>query len=319
MRLFLATVVFALVLAAITGLAWIVRSLRRREKQRHLRAFLKTAPESPPSTLRSDTSESDRPTPTRFFSGLLDLARLETLLTSADVSLSPERFLILAGLAGTLGFFAVLAVSQNLLGAMLAMALATGLPLLMLLHRRRQRDEALVRQMPDALDMIVRALRVGQSVDNALKEVARSCPPPLGMEIRTIYEEMALGIPFTAALQNFEARFARLADVKLMTTAFIIQRETGGNLTRVLANLSDLIRDRDTLKRQVRAMTAEGRSSAFILGILPLAVGAFFWLIRPAYIQMLFTHPVGRKLLLAAVMLELSGFVVMKLMTRIDA
>jgi tight adherence protein B len=156
-------------------------------------------------------------------------------------------------------------------------------------------------------------------VDNALKEVARSSPPPLGAEIRTIYEEIALGIPFTAALENFEHRFNRLADVKLMTTAFIIQRETGGNLTRVLDNLANLIRERDTLKRQVRAMTAEGRSSAFILGVLPLVVGAFFWIVRPAYIKVLFTHPVGQKLLLAAVVLEISGFAVMCLMTRIDS
>jgi tight adherence protein B len=313
----IALIVFAVVMAMMACIRWIVLEVRRREKRRQLQAILKTTPALPPSAQPS-RSESAQPMGSRFFGSLLDLARLETLLISADVRVPPERFLILALLTGSLGFLAALAVSRNLLGALLVMGLCAGLPLVVLLYRRRQRDAALVRQMPDTLDMIVRALRVGQSVDNALKEVARSTPEPLGMEIRTIYEEVALGIPFTAALQNFESRFARLADVKLMTTAFVIQRETGGNLTRVLANLSDLIRDRDTLKRQVRAMTAEGRSSAIILGILPLAVGAFFWIIRPAYVQTLFSHPVGRKMLVAAILLEISGFVVMKVMTRLD-
>ena len=319
MKSMLSVIVFVSVLGAVGGAGWIINTLRRRQKRQRLRTFLDTQPDLSPARKLPGPAEPDQPTGSRFLWGLVDLARLETLLSAADVSISAQRMATLALIVGSLGFFAVLAVSRNFLGALLAMGLGAALPLMVLLYRRRQRDEALVRQMPEALDMIVRALRVGQSVDNALKEVGRAIPAPLGAEIQTIYEEMSLGIPFTAALQNFEARFARLADVKLMTTAFIIQRETGGNLTRVLANLSDLIRERDTLKRQVRAMTAEGRSSAFILGVLPLAVGAFFWIIRPAYIQTLFSHPAGRKMLLAAVLLEVTGFVVMKLMTRIDA
>ena len=319
MKSLLAAIVFLLVLGAVGGVFWIVGAIRRRQKRQRLRPFLDTLPDAAPAQEPSGPAQPGKPSGSHLLWGLVDLARLETLLSAADVSMPAQRMATLALIVGLLGFFAVFAVSRNFFGALIAMGLGVALPLMVLLYRRRQRDEALVRQLPEALDMIVRALRVGQSVDNALKEVSRAVPPPLGLEVRTIYEEMALGIPFTTALQNFEARFARLADVKLMTTAFIIQRETGGNLTRVLANLSDLIRERDTLKRQVRAMTAEGRSSAFILGMLPLAVGAFFWIIRPAYIQMLFSHPVGRKMLLAAVLLEFAGFAVMKLMTRLDA
>ena len=318
MRTLLASFVFLLVLGAAVGIRWIVNAARRRGKQRLLRTLVPSLPELSPVRERHGPTEPDTPAGSRFLWGLVDLARLEALLFSAGVSMPGERMATLITLTGLLGFFAILAVARSLPGALLAMGLGFALPLMVLRYRRRRRDDALVRQMPEALDMIVRALQVGQSVDNALNEVGRTVPPPLGMEIQTIYEEMSLGIPFTVALQNFESRFARLADVKLMTTAFIIQRETGGNLTRVLANLSDLIRERDTLKRQVRAMTAEGRSSAFILGVLPLAVGAFFWIIRPAYIRMLFSHPAGRKMLLAAMLLEIAGFVIMKLMTRLE-
>ncbi|BBO86508.1 type II secretion system protein F [Desulfosarcina ovata subsp. sediminis] len=317
MRVFLALIVFLLVLALIAGFYWILSAIARREKRQQLRVFLKSQAVLPVTPASSEAAASGGSSG-RVLWGVVDLARLETLLMAADVPIPAQRMAMLAILLGLAGFFAILAVAHNFIGALLAMGAGIGLPLAILLYRRRRRDEALVRQMPDALDMIVRALRVGQSVDNALKEAGRSIPAPLGTEIQTIYEEMSLGIAFSVAMQNFEARFTRLADVKLMTTAFIIQRETGGNLTRVLANLSDLIRDRDTLKRQVRAMTAEGRSSAFILGVLPLAVGFFFWIIRPVYIQMLFSHPLGRKMLIVAILLETAGFVIMKLMTRIE-
>lgn len=318
MGIFLASIAFLLVLALMGGLRWTFNAIARREKRQHLRVFLKSQAALPTTPAQSKAAAPSRPSDSRLLWGMVDLVRLETLLMAADVPISAQRMAILALLLGLAGFFAILAVAHNFIGALLAMGAGIGLPLAVLLYCRRRRDEALVRQMPDALDMIVRALRVGQSVDNALREAGRNIPAPLGTEIQTIYEEMSLGIPFTAALQNFEARFTRLADVKLMTTAFIIQRETGGNLTRVLSNLSDLIRDRDTLKRQVRAMTAEGRSSAVILGVLPLAVGAFFWMIRPVYVQTLFNHPIGRKMLLGAILLETAGFVVMKLITRID-
>ncbi len=320
MRFSLSLIVFVLVLVAIAGIFEVVTILHLRAKRRQIRALLK--PTSDLSELKipmpADSTDTAKSSRIRLLGGFPDLTGLETLLLSANVSLLPEHFLILTVAAGLTGFFATLALSRNSTLSVLVMGSMFALPLLHLLHRRHLRDSSLVQQLPDALDMIIRALRVGQTVDNSLKEVGRICPSPLGVEIQTIYEEIALGIPFTAALHNFEVRFARLADVKLMTTAFIIQHETGGNLTRVLTNLSDLIRERDRLKHQVRAITAETRSSALILGVLPLAVAGFFWIIRPVYIQMLFSHPVGRKMVLIAALLEITGFLSMRLITRIE-
>ena len=313
-RFLIAAMFFLLVLAILAGTFAAVQAIRRRQKRRQLKALMGKSGEQ----ALANRIQASRPAKSQLFGGVVDLARLETLLTSADVDVAPERFLILAMLFGCMCFLATWAVTRNVVGGFLFLILGACLPMAILIVKRRQRDEALVRQMPDALDMIVRALRVGQSVDNALKEAGHSCPPPLGTEIRTIYEEVALGIPFAVALRNFEGRFARLADVKLMTTAFIIQRETGGNLTQVLANLSDLIRERDTLQRQVMALTAEGRSSSMVLGLLPIGVGGFFWVAKPAYIAPLFSHPIGRKMLIAAVLMEIAGFLVMRLMTRIE-
>jgi tight adherence protein B len=321
MPIVIAIGVFALVLSAI-GCGYVLfAAIQRTRQRRRVRVLIGDGTGVAAFDAISPAAKSGHAGPQstgiRFFGRSLPIEAIRSRLLSASVAMPPERFLTAALALGLTCFFVAFGLSRNPGVSVLIMAVSTGLPFLYLRRRRRLRDDALTAQLPDALDMIVRALRVGQSVDNALKEVSESCPPPLRNEIRTIYEEIRLGIPFTAALRNFEARFARLADVKLMTSAFVLQRETGGNLTRLLANLSDLIRERDTLKRQVRAMTAEGRSSALILGVLPLGVGLFFWFVRPAYITVLFHHPSGRKMVLIAVLLEAAGFLVMRAMTRI--
>ena len=177
-------------------------------------------------------------------------------------------------LALTVAFF-----SLNPLALLLALAGGGGIPSLYLMNLRRKRETALVKQLPDAIDMIVRALRAGQSVDQSLVEVGRGMPEPVGEEIHTIYDEMAMGLPFETALRNFERRFARLADVKILCAAFIVQRETGGNLTKILGGLADTIRERFKLRMQVRALTAEGRTTTWVLGpdprgLFPLHLGA---------------------------------------------
>ena len=279
MRIVLPMIVFFSILAVFAGIQAAWRAWHRRQQRRRLRAFIESVP-TPVSMSYTDTSRSSE---SRLLYGFADSARLEALLVAADVPTSPERFLTLVTALGLVVFVIAWIVFQHVLGGLLSMGIALGIPVLVLKIRQRRRDDALIRQVPDALEMIVRALRVGQSVDNALQEVAHSYPDPFGQEVRTIYEEVTLGIPFITALQHFEARFARLAEVKLMTTAFIIQRETGGNLTQVLANLSELIRQRDTLKRQVTAMTAESRSSAVILGGIALGCG-FLVLDHSAYL-----------------------------------
>ena len=315
----LVAIFFLLFLVFQVALYSVITSACQSARRRRIAARIQPLPNretSLPTTDRSSTPEIP-PTPaSRFLHRLLPLHRLENLLIAAEMAMPLERFLLLVVAAGGVGFLASYALTRTLLIAMGIASASAFLPFAVLVHRRRKKEAAIVQQLPEALDMIVRALRVGQSVDNALLEVSRGCPPPLGSEIRIIYEEVTLGLPFISALRNFEARFNRLSDVKLMITAFVIQHETGGNLTLILDNLADLIRKRDNLRRQVRALTAEGRSSSLVLGLLPLVIGLFFWVVRPTYIQVLFDHPVGQKMLLLAILLEISGFLIMRLLTR---
>ena len=243
---------------------------------------------------------------------------LDGLLDTAGLRLNAEHFVLICLAAGLLFLLPVLALAAHPLFGLVFFAAGAALPLLYVFHRRAVREEALVLQLPEAIDMIVRALRVGQSVDGALKDIAQDLPAPLGPEIRKIYDEIAMGLSFTAALQHFAQRFQRLPDVHIFCNAFIVQRETGGNLTRILEGLSQTVRERFQLKRQVKALTAEGRASAVILALLPVAFAVITWFANPGYIQTLFVHPTGRALLLVAVLLQAAGFLVMRVLSRIE-
>ena len=247
----------------------------------------------------------------------LDLAALESMLIASNVPLSIDRLLTFGLGTGIIFVLPVVVIFRSPWPVLPLLILGFFLPFLYVMYRKKKREDALVEQLPDALDMIVRALRVGQSVDGALQEVARSFSPPIGTEIKNIYNEMSMGLPFEKALRNFEKRFIKIPEVKILVTAFIIQRETGGNLTSVLDGVARTIRERFHLKRQIKVLTAEGRLSALILGLLPIGFLLIAWVFNPKYISLLFTDPTGKKLLLFAVLFEITGFVVMRIMSRI--
>jgi tight adherence protein B len=295
--------------------------LKKDERQRRKEHLLKTLTPQPRPKVNGDVYQKQDASNGRLtvmLSRFIDLSGLEAMCAAAGVSVSLERFLCLALGLGLLFMIPAAVVLPHPLVLMVFMAGGIALPFVYLVHRRKKREEALVRQLPDALDMMVRSLRVGQSVDGALREVGRGFLPPIGAEIRTIYEEIAMGLPFEQALRNFERRFAHVPDVKILCTAFVVQRETGGNLTRILQGLSGTIRERFQVKRQIRTLTAEGRASAKILAILPLVFGGLVWLLNPDYIRVIFSHPMGRKMLLYAVFSVTIGFLIMRWMTRIE-
>ena len=254
----------------------------------------------------------------RIFSYFIDIPQLEDFLSQSSVNLSLDRFLLISTGSAVLFAFMAIIVFRSLLLFIVMSGAGFIIPLLFLVHKKRKRDAAVVEQLPDVHDCMVRALRSGQSLDKALYGVSVNFPDPIGREIRIVYEEISMGLPFTDALKNFENRFPKLADIKFLCTSFVIQRETGGNLAEILDGLSRTIRQRFKLIRQVRAATAEGRLSTLFLGILPFAFGAAVYLLNPAYITKLFVDPAGQKLLFLALTLDVMGFIVMRIMTRVD-
>jgi tight adherence protein B len=311
----IAAIVFMDVLLFSLSFYYLLKDRKERRKKKVLTRLSRNADADGTRLLKTASVRSGL---SRLAGSVMDLAALESLLIAADARLSVERFCTLSlGLALLVVLPAVILL-HNLAAALVVMCAGLCLPYIYLVWRRKRREQMLVQQLPETLEMIVRALRAGQSVDGALKEIAASSAPPVGTEIRTVYDEMAMGLSFEKALRNLEKRFAGVSDIKIMCTAFIVQRETGGNLSKILAGLADTIRRRFKLRRQVRTLTAEGRTSALILGLLPLVFALVAWVFNPDYIGLLIAHPMGRKLLILAVFFVVSGFTVMRLMTRIE-
>lgn len=166
----------------------------------------------------------------------------------------------------------------------------------------------LYRQFPDALAMIVRAVRVGLPMVEAIRVVARENPDPTAREFAALVAQTAIGVPLDDALRDMAER-NRLPEYRFFATALSLQSQTGGGLTETLENLADTIRKRVAAKVRGHALAAEARMSSYILGALPLVTGAMLSAINPDYMAVLFTDPSGRNLLLfAAVLLGIGAF-----------
>ncbi len=156
-----------------------------------------------------------------------------------------------------------------------------------------KRRNLLLGQFPDALAMIVRSIRVGVPVIDAVRNVSLAAPAPTAPEFARLVEQISLGTPLDEAVTELAARTG-LAEYRFFATALALQTQTGGTLSETLENLADVIRKRAALKARGHAMTAEARTSSAILAGLPVVVGVMLWVINPPYIMLLFTDPTGK-------------------------
>ncbi len=178
----------------------------------------------------------------------------------------------------------------------------------------RRRQQLLV-QMPDALAMIVRAVRVGIPIPEAVRAVAQEAEPPTAVEFAALNSEIVIGVPLEDGLRAL-ARRTELGEYSFFATAVSVQSQTGGGLTEVMENLADVIRRRVALQSRGYALSAEARSSAVVLAVMPVLTGIMLWLINPAYMNTLFDEPLGHMLLGAGVSLLAIGIFVMRTIIR---
>ena len=246
--------------------------------------------------------------------GRLRLARLEYLLISTGIKMPARTFILIPLFAGTATALIAGLITGTFILSAAIFSLSLGLPVLFLTFKRKQIERQIIQEIPEAIGIIVRALQIGRHVDGALKDAAKALYGPLGMEIRIIYQEMAMGFTFERAFHNFENRYANLPDIKLFCTAFVIQRETGGNLVQILESLAGTIRKRFTLQRKIKTYTAEARTSAVIIALLPFLFAVVTWTFNPDYITRLTGTDLGRIMIYAAALLEIIGFLVMRKM-----
>jgi len=184
-------------------------------------------------------------------------------------------------------------------------------PFLYILIARNQRMAKFERQLPDALDLVARSLRAGHAFSGALQMVAQEFPDPIGPEFAKTFAEINFGISVQDALKNLTQRID-CQDLKFFAISVIIQRESGGNLAEILESIGSLIRERFKLHGRIRTLAAEGKISAIILIALPFLVAGLIYVMNREYLQLLFSEPVGKLMLVLALVGMLLGVAVMK-------
>jgi tight adherence protein B len=244
------------------------------------------------------------------------LASLDRLLLQAGVRCSVAQFLACTLLMLAIGLLLPQMAGMPLVPALGTLALAGALPLTLLMRTRRARLRKLEEQLPEAADFLGRALRAGHSFANVMQMVGEEMPEPIAGEFKFSYEEINYGVPMNEALHNLALRVP-LTDLRYLVIAVLIQRESGGNLAEVFGNISRLIRARLKLLAQVRVMSAEGRMSAWILGLLPLGVVVLMSVANPGYVRVLWTDPIGISLVWYALAVAAVGVLWMRKLIRI--
>jgi tight adherence protein B len=239
------------------------------------------------------------------------------LIERAGLRMDPARFVAWTATALPIVVVIVKASHAHLLVALCAGLLTPLCPYAYLRNAARKRLNAFEELFPEALDLMARALRGGHTLVTSLAMVADEMPDPVKSEFRALYEQHNYGLPLPQVLRALAARIP-LLDVRFFVTAVITQRETGGNLAEVLDNLSAVTRDRFRMRRQILAMTAQGRATGWILGALPVALGALLYFFNPGHMTAFVSDPLGFRLLMLAVVLQVVGTVAIRKIVQVD-
>ncbi len=241
---------------------------------------------------------------------------LDRLLLQAGLAWSVAQFLAVAGGVLLAALLVLAAWPMPLPGVLLLLAMAAGGPLLFLLRARTARLQKIEAQLPEAADFLARALRAGHSFSNVLQMVGDELNEPISGEFKLAHEEINYGVPMNEALQNLAVRIP-LTDLRYLVIAVLVQRESGGNLAEVLVSIARIIRARLKLLGQVRVLSAEGRMSAWVLGLMPVVMIVVMSLVNPQYISLLWTDPSGIRLLWYAAGMVALGVIWMRKVIRI--
>ena len=239
--------------------------------------------------------------------------RLQTYLSQADLDWSVGRVvsgtvLLLVVVPLILGFFIPNLVIQ-IIGGVIA---AAGIYFFIYI-KRGMRFDRFNQLLPEAIDLLTRALKAGHSINSAIEMVSREIPDPVGTEFRRTFEEQNFGLPMREAMTNLAARIP-IADVQFLVTAILVQKETGGNLVEILEKTATVLRERLRLKGQLRIYTAQGRLTGWILAGLPFFLFVGLNIVNPNYGKILIEDPFGRTLIYTGlILMVIGGYVIRKI------
>jgi tight adherence protein B len=276
--------------------------------------FISTAPVI---DIRKREMMSAVPTLNQWLMRLEFAPKLRTLLSQADLQWTTGTLLLLSAVCFVVPSYVAYYRTEALFLSIL-LGLATGsIPLFYVLFKRRRRFSKFEEEFPHTLDLMVGALRAGHSLFSALDVAAAESPEPIRSELRLCFDEQNYGLDIKTAMMNLLTRVP-LQDLRIVVTAMLIQRESGGNLAEIFDKASYIIRERFRLKRQVRVHTAQGRMTGWILSLLPVILGFALYFVNPTYMSILWTTPVGIKLLWGGAVGTIAGSLIIRKIVGMD-
>ncbi|MCA9498586.1 MAG: type II secretion system F family protein [Nitrospirales bacterium] len=259
---------------------------------------------------------SDIPWIQKLLGSMTTLSGLERLLQQANSQMPVGVFFLLSGVLGGAGLLIATFQDYGMFAAMGLSLLGMSLPLLQMKRKRKRRFKEFERQLPEALDLMARALRAGHAFSVGMKMIGDEFPDPIGPEFSRTVEEISFGIDVPQAMNNLNGRVIS-TDLKFFVTALVVQRETGGNLAEIIEAISRLIRQRFELLGRVKALSAEGRLSGIVLFCMPIVMsGVLYWL-NESYMRVLFEDELGQMMAAGSALLMIIGAYVMKNMCDI--
>jgi tight adherence protein B len=242
-------------------------------------------------------------------------ARLTLLLYQAELSWTVGRLLLSSLVLGVAGSYLVFLRTGALFLSFVFLVVSGGAPFFYAYRRRGQRFERMKQHLPEALDLMVSAIRAGHSFGSAMGMAAREAAEPVKREFRQSFDEQNFGLELRVAMNNLVYRVP-IKEVRMIATATLIQKETGGNLTEILEKTAHLIREDFRLQRQVRVHTAQGRITGWILALLPVILGTGLYLVNPDNMAILWTKPLGIHMLQGATVMTVIGTLIIRKIVR---
>ena len=315
--------VFLFGVAAVMGAYLAVTKLPGYLAQRKLDARLEEVTAVPKEVtgdnpeLVKGSEEGFLPVVERFTTSTQKGANLAVWVEQSGARISLSALLLIAALLGVFFGLVVASALRMPIGWVLGFALGFALPFIVLRVKRTRRLRKFEEEFPEALDLIARALKAGHAFATGLKMVADEMGEPIGPEFRKTFDEQNFGLPLKDSLANLTTRIP-LLDVRFFSTAVLIQRETGGNLSEILENLGHVVRERFKILRQVRVYTAHGRLTGYVLLGLPVFLAIALAFINPEHMQLLFRERIGHMMLFATAVMQTIGYVWIKQVVKIE-
>ena len=251
---------------------------------------------------------------------LLTLPRsttLDRMLLKAKIPLNATSFILASIALGSIGLLVGLMFLPQKLAAVVFGLLLLFLPLLWLKMAELSYYSKFREQLPEALDLLARAVRSGHAISSGMGMIGQEMEDPIRTEFAAVVDEVNLGLTMKEALDNLCARVPSM-DIRFFTIAILLQKETGGNIAEILDNISRLLRERVQFARQVKALTAEGRYSAGVLIALPIVMFIYIYFMNYNYISTLWTEDIGHYLLFGAIVLQIIGAWIIKKIVTIE-